>query len=90
LRSAAGQPRLMFRSLFTPLKARFDQNLKSPTLPPSAASVESFGSRVQSDIPEDFERDERIQSMRQSVEDVKVADSVQERLTVRGTYFLLR
>jgi hypothetical protein len=53
-----------------------------PPLPPSAASVSSFGSRVQPETPEDFERDERIQAMRQTVEEVKGAASVRERLRV--------
>lgn len=74
----------MFKSLFTPLKARFD--VRNPILspyPPSATSeVSSFESRVCLEIPEDFERDERIQTMRQSVEDIKSAESVQERLQV--------
>ncbi|KAF8584664.1 beach-domain-containing protein [Ramaria rubella] len=70
----------MFKSLFTPIKARFEQNSKSPPLPPLPLSAASFASRARSESPEDFERDERIQVMRQSVEDVKVIDGVQERL----------
>jgi hypothetical protein len=73
----------MFKSLFTPLKARFEvRSPPLPPLPPSAASVSSFGSRVRSETPEDFERDERIQAMRQYVEDIKAAGNVQDRLRV--------
>lgn len=80
----------MFKGLFTPLKARFEvRSLSLPPLPPSAASVSSFGSRVQPETPEDFERDERMQAMRQAVEDVKVAGSVQERLPVCDTITFL-
>lgn len=82
----------MFRSLFSPRKAKFDQNHKNLgllPLPPSAASGGSFGIQVRPDTPEDFELDERIQSMRQCVEDVKVAASFQDKLGVCLLRFLL-
>ena len=89
--------RAMFKSLFTPLKARFEQSRSEPPpvpalLPSSAASIASFASTAsqttikaggpESPGPEDFARDELIESMRQGVEDVKGTQDVRERLRV--------
>ncbi|KIJ42154.1 hypothetical protein M422DRAFT_209006 [Sphaerobolus stellatus SS14] len=73
----------MFKSLFTPLKTKFEQNrTPPPPLPSTALSISSFTSHgtARPDSPEDFRRDELIQTMRQAVEEVKTAHEIHERL----------
>ena len=68
----------MFRNLFTPLRSRFEL---SPT-----ATIKSTPSIEEEDVlsPEDFQRDARIELMRQWVEGVKTADDVLGKVQVRA------
>ena len=69
----------MFRTLFTPLSARF--SLPSPLSSPRQTATE-----IQSDPdeidPEDFARDVLVELMRNSTERLKTADTLTERIEV--------
>ncbi|GLB40924.1 putative WD40 repeats [Lyophyllum shimeji] len=66
----------MLRTLLTPLRARFDLSPKTPTtpLPPTQADDEL--------APEDFARDVIIELMRNSVENLKVAEDARTKIQV--------
>lgn len=70
----------MFRSLLTPLTARFSGS-SSPSGSTSALPVEESITEE----PEDFEYEERLDSMRVALDEVKMvsADNVQLKLQVR-------
>ncbi|KAF9449865.1 beach-domain-containing protein [Macrolepiota fuliginosa MF-IS2] len=65
----------MLRTLLTPLRARFDV---SPRLPPPDAS----GIQGDEPTPEDFARDVLVELMRNSVGELKEAESCDERMKV--------
>lgn len=70
----------MFRTLLTPLSARF-------SLPSPLSARPSSGSEVLSDPddldPEDFARDVLVELMRNATERLKTADTLSERIEVR-------
>lgn len=68
----------MFKTLLTPLRARFDLSPRSPTTrnaPPPPDDDEL--------APEDFARDVLIELMRNSVENLKQADTRKGKIEVR-------
>ena len=69
----------MFRTLFTPLSARF--SLPSP-LSPRASQTEVLDEPDEID-PEDFARDVLVELMRNATERLKSADTLAERIEVR-------
>jgi hypothetical protein len=75
----------MFQNLLSPLKARFDQ--LSPRSPSAA-----FPSVEEEDVqtPEDFARDVLVQLMRNSVENLKMADTQVVKGEVRPTVWMRR
>jgi hypothetical protein len=70
----------MLRGLLTPFRARFDQQQISSagTAPGAAEDDEDFVT------PEEFARDVLVELMRNSVDNLKAADSIQEQTEVRG------
>ncbi|KAI0746713.1 beach-domain-containing protein [Daedaleopsis nitida] len=69
----------MFRTLFTPLSARF--SLPSPLSSPRQTATEVLSDPDDID-PEDFARDVLVELMRNSTERLKTADTLQERIEV--------
>lgn len=69
----------MFQTLLSPLKARFDQ--LSPRSPSAAFLPVTEEEDVQT--PEDFARDVLVQLMRNSVENLKMADTQVVKAEVR-------
>ncbi|RDB26036.1 hypothetical protein Hypma_006119 [Hypsizygus marmoreus] len=66
----------MLRTLLTPLRARFDLSPKTPTTPLPPAHDDN-------DIaPEDFARDVMIELMRNSVENLKLAEDTRTKIQV--------
>lgn len=64
----------MLRTLLTPLRARFDLSPRTPSFNPPTPSVPD------DDLaPEDFARDVLIELMRNSVENLKVAESTRSK-----------
>ena len=72
----------MFQRLFTPLRARFEV---APTPRPRSSLSEVSEPELS---PENFQRDARIELMRNWVESVKTAESVMGKVQVRLRYFL--
>lgn len=70
----------MFRTLFTPLSARF--SLPSPLSSPRQAPTEVLSDPDEID-PEDFARDVLVELMRNSTERLKTAETAQDRIDVR-------
>ena len=70
----------MFRTLFTPLSARF--SLPSPLSSPRQTATEVLSDPDEID-PEDFARDVLLEVMRNAVERLKVATGLNERTEVR-------
>lgn len=60
----------MFKTLLTPLRARFDLSPRTATIAPPPVTVDEDEL-----APEDFARDVLIELMRNSVENLKQADS---------------
>lgn len=84
----------MFRTLLSPLSARFGGSTPSPSPQPSSANLLSAdghhrGFRVPGgrgegeDSPEDFARDVLVEVMRKSVERLKLAEGLRARTEVR-------
>jgi hypothetical protein len=63
----------MFTNLLSPLKARFDQ--LSPRTPSQAFLDVAASPQDDVQSPEDFARDVLVQLMRNSVENLKMADT---------------
>lgn len=71
----------MLQSLLTPLRARFDNSHRPETTFESVTAV-----TVDDGVaPEDFARDVLIELMRNSVEELKVADNIRSRTEVGST-----
>lgn len=70
----------MFRTLLTPLRARFDLTPRTDTfqIPPKTPIQEEDDDLA----PEDFARDVLIELMRNSVENLKEADGTRAKLEV--------
>lgn len=69
----------MLRTLLTPLRSRFDT---SPRLPPTNVS----GIQESEQDPEDFARDVLVELMRNEVEELKQAESFEDKLKVRVSF----
>lgn len=68
---------LMLRTLLTPLRARFDLSPRTPSVQPP--------SPIQDDdelAPEDFARDVMVELMRNSVENLKLAEDTRTKKQV--------
>lgn len=68
----------MLRTLLTPLRARFDLSPRTTTtpLPPTIQDEDELA-------PEDFARDVMIELMRNSVENLKLAEDTRTKIQVR-------
>jgi len=71
----------MFQNLLSPLKARFDQ--LSPRSPSAAFPPGDRSPDDDSQSPEDFARDVLVQLMRNSVENLKMAETLGVKTDVR-------
>ena len=70
----------MFRTLLTPLVARFDLSPRFRDAPLPPEEDEELA-------PEDFARDVMIELMRNATEKLKEADSLREKTEVRGASY---
>jgi hypothetical protein len=75
----------MFRTLLTPLRARFDLSPRSSSI----SSVSPYSGRTDDDLaPEDFARDVLVELMRNSVENLKRAENAKSRTEVSNAWIV--
>jgi hypothetical protein len=80
----------MFRTLFTPLVARFDISPRGSPAPTvnTPRSLTSFAETDEAELdPEDFARDVLVELMRTAVDRLKAAEDMDERFQVSCIWF---